>query len=88
MDKELEKLGIDEEGQEGKDGSYVVTIKNSDEWGKIFSKLDNSDLEEMEENSLLTDNNSSLMFRSDNYQYNLSADFSANEYKLVITDRR
>ena len=87
MEEELKRLGIEQEGQEGKDGSYVITIKNSDEWGKIFSKLDNSDLEEMEENSLLTDNNSSLMFRSDNYQYNLLADFSANEYKLVITKR-
>lgn len=88
MEEELKKLGIEQEGQEGKDGSYVIPIENSDEWGKMFSKLDGSDLEDMEDNQLLTDNNSSLMFRSDNYQYNLLADFSANEYKLVITDRR
>ena len=87
MEEELKRLGIEQEGQEGKDGSYVIPIDNSDEWGKMFSKLDGSDLEDMEENSLLTDNNSSLMFRSDNYQYNLLADFSANEYKLVITKR-
>lgn len=87
MEEELKKLGIEQEVQEGKDGSYVITIENSDEWGKIFSKLDGSDLEDMEDNQLLTDNNSSLMFRSDKYQYNLLADFSANEYKLVITER-
>lgn len=88
MEEELKKLGIEQEGQEGKDGSYVITIDGSDEWGKVFSKLDGSDLEQMEENSLLTDNNSSFMFQSVNYQYNLLADFSANEYKLVVTDRR
>ena len=87
MEEELKRLGIEQEGQEGKDGSYVIPIDNSDEWGKMFSKLDGSDLEDMEDNQLLTDNNSSLMFRSDNYQYNLLADFSANEYKLVITKR-
>lgn len=88
MEQELEKLGIDQKGEEGKDGSYVITIDNSDEWGKIFSKLDGSDLEELEENSLLTDNNSSFIFQSDDYQFNLLADFSANQYKLVITNRR
>ena len=87
MKELLRQLGINAVGKYTDDGSYVIDIDNSDKWGVYYSKLDNSDLLELqEESSLLTADNASQIYFSDEYQLALVADFDNEIYKLVISE--
>lgn len=87
MKELLRQLGINAVGNYTDDGSYVIDIDNSDKWGVYYSKLDNSDLLELqEESSLLTADNASQIYFSDEYQLALVADFDNEIYKLVISE--
>lgn len=85
----LDNIGISQYGEETQDNSYVVSIENSNEYGKVFSTLENSDdLDIMKENQVVTEQGSSLMYESlsENFILNLLADFDNNVYQLVITE--
>lgn len=87
MEQVLKELGIDKPGEYGRNNTYVVDIENSDEFGKIYSILDkNDDVEQNEENSLLTLHNASIYYLYGDYQINLIADFDADEYRMVLAD--
>ena len=88
MEKLLKDLGITKAGSYSKDGSYVIDLDNSDEFGKIYSLLENSeDLYYMEENNLLTVSNASMTYRyGEEYQLQLIADFNYDLYKLVVNE--
>lgn len=87
MDEVLKKLGIYLDGEFSKDGSYVVDIYDSDEFGRVYSTLEkNDDVEELYSNSLLTIHNSSISYLYDNYQITLIADFEQDLYKLIISE--
>ena len=75
------------DGEYSKDGSYVVNLEDSDEFGRVFSRLDrNEDYEELTENSLISLFDTSLIWLKDNFQINLIADLTQDSYKLVITE--
>jgi hypothetical protein len=82
----LKKLGID--GEPIKSGNlYVIDITDSDEYGKIYSRLDKSDLvEEVADSSQMTYENASIQFESDDYLITLLADFEADNYKITIKE--
>lgn len=84
----LKKLGITQTGNYGEGNAYIIDIDNDTEWGKFYSRLENSEeLYQLEENSFLTNHNSSLIYMyEEEYQLNLLADFDADTYKLVITE--
>jgi hypothetical protein len=83
----LKKIGITEEGEFTTSGNYVIDIADSDEFNKIFSKLDKSDLiEENEESSVINVDVSNVLYLSDEFALNLIADFKQDLYKLVVTD--
>jgi hypothetical protein len=88
MEKLLKDLGITKVGSYSKDGSYVIDLDSSDEFGKIYSLLENSeDLHYMEENNLLTISNASMTYRyGEEYQLQLIADFNYDLYKLVVNE--
>lgn len=87
MEDFLKELGINKQGHFGRDGEYIVDIESANAWGTIYSKLDNSDLlEPQEDSSLLTDSNASLIYFSDDYQLTLIADFNNDSYKLVVSE--
>lgn len=87
MKELLSKLGITKTGEYAEDGSYVIEIEDSNKWGVIYSKLDNSDLVELQdESSLLTADEASLIYFSDDYQLALIADFENELYKLVVSE--
>ena len=86
LEEYLLKLNIRLPGEYG-DDAYVIDLKNSDEYGKMFTLLDLSDdLDIMQDNQVITDQGSSLTYESlsEPYLFNLLADFSANQYQLVI----
>lgn len=85
----LRKLGIDKKGEVSENGSYVVSLLKSNDYGKTFSKLDKSnDLELMQDNQVVTEQGSSLMYESQSEPYllNLIADFDNDIYQLVVTE--
>ena len=87
MDKLLRELGLALEGEYSKDGSYVVDIYDSNEFGKVYSALEsNNDAEELYDNSLLTIHNANISYLFGDYQLTLNADFDQELYKLVITE--
>lgn len=84
-----EKLNIDNELIRGEDNSFIISLYNSDEFGKIYSKLENSNfLNQLDENTVVTDQGSSLLYKADdaNLLINLTADWDGDIYKLVIND--
>lgn len=88
MEKLLKELGITKIGEYSEDGSYIIDLDNSDEWGSISSLLDNnSKLDYREDSSVLNIDNSIEEYRYQNtYQLQLTADLNNNIYKLVISE--
>lgn len=83
----LKEIGINRVGEYSDDGSYVIELDNSNQWGTFYSKLENSDLlEKDEDSSLLTIENASQIYLSDEYQLVLVADFDNEIYKLVVNE--
>lgn len=88
MEKFLRSIGINKAGTYSKNDSYVIDLEGSEEFGKVFSTLDNNeDLEYMDENNLLTVSNATMTYRYNNeYQIQLLADFNNDSYKLVVNE--
>ena len=87
MKELLSKIGINLEGEMSEDGNYVVDIPSDSEFNKCFSRLDNSDLvEENEDASVVNLEVSNVMYESDKFTLNLIADYSQNVYKLVVSE--
>lgn len=86
MEDFLKKLGITETGEYTKDGSYVVDIKDYDDYGKFFSILDKSELvNEVQDTCQLTIHTTNITYTSEDYQIVLQADLDEDIYKLVVT---
>jgi len=87
MEEFLKKLGIQGKLKKSSNNAMVLDIDGSDNYGRIFSRLDRSDLlEEDEDTSQLTLDTSSIQYMSDEYRITLLADFNTDEYKLVIKE--
>lgn len=85
MEEFLKELGIQGTPQRTDNGTYVLDIEGSDNYGRIYSRLDRSDLvEEDEDASQLTLDTSALRYENDEYQLTLLADFNEDTYQLVI----
>lgn len=85
--KFLAHIGITYSGSISENDSYVIDLPNSDAYGKVFSTLDSSDdLEIMQDNQVITEQGSSLMYECEEEPYllNLIADFDSDLYQLVV----
>ena len=88
MEEFLKELGIQGKLIPSKNNSMILDIEGSDNYGRIFSRLDRSDLvEENEDSSLLTAETSSLQYESEEYIITLLSNFDTDEYKLIIRER-
>lgn len=86
MEEFLKSLGITGNFTIDK-GSLIMDIKDSNAYGTIFSKLENSDEVEQEDNaSNVTLESSSIQFSNDIYLITLLGDFEADTYKLVMRE--
>lgn len=85
MEEFLKELGIQGTPQRTNEDTYVLDIDGSDNYGRIYSRLDRSDLvEEDEDASQLTADTDSIRYNSDEYTITLLADFNEDTYQLVI----
>lgn len=88
MEEFLKELGITKPGRKNENGFYVIDIDDSDEFGRIFSRLDKSDLvDEDEESSSITLDSANITYLGDDYTITLMADFENDtDYKLVMRE--
>ena len=87
MDEFLKNLGITQEGEFTDDGNYIIDTENDDEYAKIYSILDKSkDLEEDEDASQLTNENSSIQYINDDFTITLLIDYESDQYVLVCRE--
>lgn len=85
MEELLKSLGITAKGEYTKNGAYVVDIKDYDEYGKYYSLLEKSDLEEVQDTAQITVHTTNVTYTSEDYQLVLQADLDEDLYKLVVT---
>ena len=85
MEELLKQIGITEKGEYTKDGAYVVDIRDYNEYGKYFSLLEKSELDEVQDTSQITIHTTNVTYISDKYQITLQADLDEDIYKLVVT---
>ena len=84
----LDALKINRSGEYSDDDTYTVTLRDSNDYGRVSSILDNSVLvEPIEESSYLTAENGNLDYKfGDNFMISLIADFDNDYYQMVITN--
>ena len=83
----LDQIGIHYQGTESREGAYVIDLLDSDDYGRVYSILENCDeLEIMYDNQVITEQGSSLMYEADAEPYilNLIADFDEDKYQLIV----
>lgn len=83
----LKEIGITESGYYSEDDNYIIDFENSNQFNKAFSRLEKSDLvEENEDSSVIDLNVSNVMYVSDDYSFNLIAEFEQDIYRLVVSE--
>lgn len=83
----LDQIGIHYQGTESRENTYVIDLLDSDDYGRVYSILENCDeLEIMYDNQVITEQGSSLMYEADTEPYilNLIADFDEDKYQLIV----
>lgn len=71
------------------DNNYIIILDNSNDFGKMFSHLEKiEDLEQLEDNQVVTEQGTSILYKSnsENYLFNLIADFDGNVYELIVSE--
>lgn len=84
----LQELNINKEYKKINNKTYSITLENSAEFGKTFTKLDNSNIiESLEGSQLVTNDGTSLTYENEEYLLILQANFENDIYNLIITDK-
>lgn len=84
----LTKLGISQEGVEQGD-KYVIDLGDSNTYSRVYTILDKSELVDLDvENISMTEEESTMIYLSDNYDLTLSANFENNKYTLTIEEAK
>lgn len=83
----LKEIGITQSGYYSGDDNYIIDLENSEEFNKVFSKLQKCDfIEENEDSSVVNLEVSNVLYIGEGYSFNLIADFKQDLYKLVVTN--
>ena len=87
MEEFLNEIGIQGKLNITDDNTGVLEILGSDNYGRVYSRLDKSNLvEEDEDSSQMTAETASIQYESEKYLITLLANFDTDEYKLVIKE--
>lgn len=82
------KLGITQEGNYV-DDVYVINLKDSNEYSKIYTILDKSDLCDLDVEEISLDvQNSLLVYLADNFDIKLQANFDTNTYSVSFEEAK
>ena len=88
MEELLKILRITEPPIESENGVYVIDLADSDEFSKMYSRLNRcgivDEVDEASQNTL----NPSIQFANDDFNITLNGDLETEEYKLIIKETR
>ena len=84
MEELLKNLNIMLEGIENEDGDYEIKIPDSNEYSKIYSLLDKSELVEEDPDSHIEYEKALITFDNDEYSLIINANFEDDLYKLIV----
>lgn len=84
----LRELGINKTGTYSDNSTYTIDLTDSNDYGRINSTLDRSNLlDPIDESSYVTADNANLDYKyQDQFILSLIADFEEDYYQLVITE--
>lgn len=84
----LKELAINKTGTYSDNDTYTIDLADSNEYGRINSTLDRSEiLDPIDESSYVTADNANLDYKyQDQFILSLIADFEEDYYQLVITE--
>lgn len=94
MDKKikefLEDLGLKHTlGAVNDDGTYIINLRNSDDFSSAYVKLDSSELVTMDIDSIIMNENSNeVTYVGDDFVVFLKAEFNENKYILEIEENK
>ena len=85
IEEYLTTLNIENRG-EFKANKYVITLKDSEEFMKLFSQFESNKNLEQEDSGVIESDNTSIYYidKENDMVINLSANFDSNEYKLIL----
>ena len=84
MEEFAKKLGIEFPGEEI-NGKYVIPLSDSNEYSKVYTLLDKSELVDLDTSTtLVTDKVSELQYFGDGFTVKLDANFTDDFYRVVI----
>lgn len=87
MEEFLNSIGIHKEGTYSRSGSYIIDLDSDEDFGRIYTILDKSDeIEELSDNQLITVDEASVSYTSDDYLITLTGDFNSGIYRLTCTE--
>lgn len=88
IEKDLSKIGIFGDFSKGKNNSLVLDLEDSDEFGKMFSLFDRTSEVELQEDTLIMNTHTAnINYEYKNYLITLTADFDADNYKLIVKEK-
>lgn len=83
----IESLKIPGKLESLNDGKYKISLKDSNEFAKVYSKLENSGLLDIdEEATLITEDISQLLYLGKNIRINLVGNFEKDIYYIIISE--
>lgn len=82
------QLGITQEGSYV-DGVYVINLEDSNEYSRVYTILDKSDLCDLDVEEINLDVQSSLLvYLADDFDIKLQANFDTNSYSVSFEEVR
>lgn len=88
IEKDLSKIGIFGDFSKGKNNSIVLDLEDSDAFGKMFSLFDRTSEVELQEDTLIMNTHTAnINYEYKNYLITLTADFDADNYKLIVKEK-
>jgi len=88
IEKDLSKIGIFGEFSKGKNNSLILDLEDSDAFGKMFSLFDKtSEIELQEDTLIMNTHTANINYEYKNYLITLTADFDADNYKLIVKEK-
>lgn len=84
----LKSIGITNSGSYDSNRNYVIELTDSNDIGRMYSKLDaNKTTVEDNSRSKISYTSSQIVFINDNFDVTLISDFDSDDYKLICTRR-
>lgn len=87
MEEYLKSIGITGDFVTSDDGCITLDLKGSEDFMRVYSKLDKEEsIYEDEDSTQITYEASSIQFVNDDYTITLLGDLENNTYKLVMRE--